>query len=425
MNSQIENFFQREISFFSSLSAHQKAQIRDLNYVLEDMFLFGELGFLLVGMKSVVLIDFPEINFEQSTSTKMEYPSKTIPTTTTTNQSHKSFSSKYIELVWFPLRQFYPDMVIRQIRREGGKIWCSQSGTVLNGQWIAYLSEKSIVSSTSDGFAINILPKLCDTSIQYEMNIDEVDLGKALGYPGTLVDPNSTEAFTRGGSFEVAYFDLSRSWRSEMTSSSEGNRSGLIVSTFACQGDELEKTKKHFMECHEKCKDLMDLRLMVSVSLITMKFIFNFVALFAVVSYVFAAVPLGYRCGGQGYTGDTVCVAPNVCQVVDITFSICVPAGVNAGPQSTNAVPIATTNAGIPPLVTVVQVSVSPPLRTTVPAIPAATGAKTTNAAQQTATTSGTPVAGTPVAGSSAGFVNSPSMLLQAAAILFAALFAF
>ncbi|KAJ8658511.1 hypothetical protein O0I10_005864 [Lichtheimia ornata] len=193
----IREYRDREVAFFNNLPTAQRALLRAHHIDPADSLLYGELAFVLVGLKPCVLIDFPR---DASAST--------------------SITHLYRQAVLDPLKEQY-DICINEIHRP-----LASDEMELKGCLLVHKS-------------CPLVQQLLD---QQDEQVSETLLAKLLDYPGRL--PESSDEIST--MCEVVYYAIP---------------SKVILTTFAAQQDELDQVKAHFARYKEQCHTQLGMEL--------------------------------------------------------------------------------------------------------------------------------------------------------------------
>lgn len=186
----IREYRDREVAFFNNLPAAQRALLRAHHIDPADSLLYGELAFVLVGLKPCMLIDFPR---------------DASPSTT-------SITHLYRQAVLDPLKEKC-GICINEINRP-----LASDEMELKGCLLVHKSSP-------------LVQHLLD---QQDEQVSETSLAKLLDYPGRL--PQSSDEIST--MCEVVYYAIP---------------SKVVLTTFAAQQDELDQVKAHFERYKEQC----------------------------------------------------------------------------------------------------------------------------------------------------------------------------
>ncbi|KAI9205564.1 uncharacterized protein BJ171DRAFT_614990 [Polychytrium aggregatum] len=187
-----ETFKAAEHKYISTLPAdHIHALTGNGQLSIQDMYLYGEIGFLLLGLKPAVLIHFPQL---------------------------PNFASEYVQAILHPLEARLEAEGLRLFKIEHD-LASPESRFQLS--WV--------VINLRHPLGAESLSVFCDRSSE---SVSESQLAQCLDYPGSLpTDP----AKAHDHFVEVGYFDVD-----------PGSGAKRLVSSFGALRPELPKVRQHF-----------------------------------------------------------------------------------------------------------------------------------------------------------------------------------
>lgn len=194
----IREYRDREVAFFDNLPTEQRTLLRAHHIDPADSLLYGELAFVLVGLKPCVLIDFPR---DSSPSTS-------------------SITHLYRQAVLDPLKEKC-GICINEIHHP-----LASDEMELKGCLLVHKSS-------------SLVQQLLD---QQDEQVSETSLARLLDYPGRL--PQSSDEIST--MCEVVYY---------------ATPSNVVLTTFAAQQDELDQVKTHFERYKEQCHTQLGMEL--------------------------------------------------------------------------------------------------------------------------------------------------------------------
>ncbi|KAI7875231.1 hypothetical protein K492DRAFT_211051 [Lichtheimia hyalospora FSU 10163] len=193
----VREYRDREVDLFNNLPTAQRTLLRAHHIDPADSLLYGELAFVLVGLKPCMLIDFPR------------------------NSTSPSMTQLYRQAVLDPLLNEECDICINEIHRP-----LASAEMNLEGCLLVHKSNP-------------LVQQLLD---QQDEQVSESLLAKLLDYPGRL--PESSDEIST--MCEVVYYAMP---------------SNVILTTFAAQQDELYQVKLHFERYKEQCHTQLGIEL--------------------------------------------------------------------------------------------------------------------------------------------------------------------
>lgn len=195
--------------FYKRLSLEQLYALTSNGTVIEDSFCYGEFGFLLVGLKPCVLIQFPS--------------------------ARENIIPAYKRFVLDPLVE----------RLDAFQVHVAIIDTPVKSAELGELRGSLLIYNSSHELGSQVQSSLLSASSTF---VSEEQLASLFDYPGNL--PKSEEQLL--SMLEIAYLDNSRN---DMR----------VITTFAALEPQLELVKKHFAIYKDVCSRQldMDLRLVI------------------------------------------------------------------------------------------------------------------------------------------------------------------